>query len=278
MTSLPLGLDTAVGEHGSSLSGGQRQRLALARALLADFPILVLDEPGEHLDAETADALTRDLLSATTGRTTLLITHRLAALESVDEIVVLDEGHIVERTDAPNDINAPDERCRMNVGLARLQFATTTIYHFLFVPVTIGLGFLVAVLQTMWYRGGDPEYKRLTKFFGTLLRHQRRDRRRHRARAGVRVRHELVELLALCRRCVRRPARDGGLGCVLPRVDVPRPLALRMGSTVEARASHDDLACRHRGRCSPPRSSSLRTRGCSTRSAMRSTRRRTGRC
>ena len=57
VTSLPLGLDTAVGEHGSSLSGGQRQRLALARALLADFPILVLDEPGEHLDAETADAL-----------------------------------------------------------------------------------------------------------------------------------------------------------------------------------------------------------------------------
>ncbi len=96
VTTLPLGLDTAVGEHGSSLSGGQRQRLALARALLADFPILVLDEPGEHLDAETADALTRDLLSATTGRTTLLITHRLAALESVDEIVVLDHGRVVE--------------------------------------------------------------------------------------------------------------------------------------------------------------------------------------
>ena len=57
----------------------------------------------------------------------------------------------------------------MNVDLARLQFATTSIYHFLFVPVTIGLGFLVAILQTMWYRGGDPEYKRLTKFFGTLL-------------------------------------------------------------------------------------------------------------
>ncbi|HMK10742.1 MAG TPA: cytochrome ubiquinol oxidase subunit I [Acidimicrobiales bacterium] len=57
----------------------------------------------------------------------------------------------------------------MNVGLARLQFATTSIYHFLFVPVTIGLAFLVAVLQTMWHRGGNPEMKRLTKFFGTLL-------------------------------------------------------------------------------------------------------------
>jgi cytochrome bd ubiquinol oxidase subunit I len=57
----------------------------------------------------------------------------------------------------------------MNVDLARIQFASTSIYHFLFVPVTIGLSFLVAILQTMWYRGGDPEYKRLTKFFGTLL-------------------------------------------------------------------------------------------------------------
>jgi cytochrome d ubiquinol oxidase subunit I len=57
----------------------------------------------------------------------------------------------------------------MNVDLARIQFASTSIYHFLFVPVTIGLSLLVAILQTIWYRGGDPEYKRLTKFFGTLL-------------------------------------------------------------------------------------------------------------
>ncbi|WP_020119545.1 thiol reductant ABC exporter subunit CydD [Streptomyces canus] len=95
--SLPAGLDTLVGEHGAWLSGGQRQRLALARALLADFPVLVLDEPAEHLDLPTADALTTDLLAATEGRTTLLITHRLAGLESVDEVVVLDEGRIVQR-------------------------------------------------------------------------------------------------------------------------------------------------------------------------------------
>ncbi|WP_240136932.1 thiol reductant ABC exporter subunit CydD [Streptomyces sp. MUM 178J] len=94
---LPDGLDTLVGEHGARLSGGQRQRLALARALLADFPVLVLDEPAEHLDLATADALTRDLLSATEGRTTLLITHRLQGLEEVDEIVVLDEGRTVQR-------------------------------------------------------------------------------------------------------------------------------------------------------------------------------------
>ncbi|GGR81513.1 ABC transporter [Streptomyces aureoverticillatus] len=95
--SLPDGLDTLVGEHGARLSGGQRQRLALARALLADFPVLVLDEPAEHLDLPTADALTTDLLAATEGRTTLLITHRLAGLDKVDEVIVLEEGRVAQR-------------------------------------------------------------------------------------------------------------------------------------------------------------------------------------
>ncbi|MEV6167718.1 thiol reductant ABC exporter subunit CydD [Streptomyces sp. NPDC051954] len=94
---LPDGLDTLVGEHGARLSGGQRQRLALARALLADFPVLVLDEPAEHLDLPTADVLTTDLLAATEGRTTLLITHRLAGLETVDEVIVLEEGRVAQR-------------------------------------------------------------------------------------------------------------------------------------------------------------------------------------
>lgn len=94
---LPHGVDTLVGEHGARLSGGQRQRLALARALLADFPVLVLDEPAEHLDLLTADALTADLLAATEGRTTVLITHRLAGLEAVDEVIVLDAGRVVQR-------------------------------------------------------------------------------------------------------------------------------------------------------------------------------------
>ncbi|MCT2589296.1 thiol reductant ABC exporter subunit CydD [Streptomyces sp. N2-109] len=95
--SLPAGLDTLVGEHGARLSGGQRQRLALARTLLADFPVLVLDEPAEHLDLPTADALTDDLLAVTEGRTTVLITHRLYGLAAVDEVIVLDGGRAVER-------------------------------------------------------------------------------------------------------------------------------------------------------------------------------------
>ncbi|GGR47902.1 thiol reductant ABC exporter subunit CydD [Streptomyces netropsis] len=94
---LPQGLDTLVGEHGARMSGGQRQRLALARALLADFPVLVLDEPAEHLDLPTADALTADLLAATEGRTTVLITHRLAGLAAVDEVIVLERGRAVQR-------------------------------------------------------------------------------------------------------------------------------------------------------------------------------------
>ena len=79
------------------MSGGQRQRLALARALLADFPLLVLDEPGEHLDTQTADAILAEVLALTRERSTLLITHRLAGLEEVDEVLVLEAGAVVER-------------------------------------------------------------------------------------------------------------------------------------------------------------------------------------
>ncbi|MGI5230358.1 thiol reductant ABC exporter subunit CydC [Actinoallomurus sp. CA-142502] len=97
VSALPAGLDTYVGEHGARVSGGQRQRVALARTLLADFPILLLDEPAEHLDVATADALTADLLAVTEGRTTLLVTHRLAGLAAVDEILVLSGGRVADR-------------------------------------------------------------------------------------------------------------------------------------------------------------------------------------
>ncbi len=98
---LPDGLQSDLGERGSAMSGGQRQRLALARAVLADFPVLVLDEPGEHLDVMTAEAVIARMLERRRGRTTILITHRLAGLQALDEIFFLDAGRVVERgTDA----------------------------------------------------------------------------------------------------------------------------------------------------------------------------------
>jgi thiol reductant ABC exporter CydC subunit len=89
---LPEGLGTAVGERGARMSGGQRQRLAIARALLADFPILILDEPGEHLDTETADAILADVLALTRERAILLITHRRTDLAEMDAVLTLDHG------------------------------------------------------------------------------------------------------------------------------------------------------------------------------------------
>jgi ABC-type multidrug transport system fused ATPase/permease subunit len=95
VASLPSGLDTFVGEEGTQMSGGQRQRLVLARALLADAPVLVLDEPTAHLDASTAESLMGDVLDATADRTVLLITHRTEGLERMDEIVELRAGAVV---------------------------------------------------------------------------------------------------------------------------------------------------------------------------------------
>ena len=94
---LPEGLDTYVGELGERMSGGERQRLAAARVLLADFPVMVLDEPGEHLDTATADAIVADVLDAAGDRAVLLITHRLAGLHAADEVIVLDGGRVVQR-------------------------------------------------------------------------------------------------------------------------------------------------------------------------------------
>jgi thiol reductant ABC exporter CydC subunit len=89
---LPDGLDTLVGEQGRELSGGQRQRIVLARALLADRPVLVFDEPTAHLDPKTARELMLDTFAAAGGRTLLLITHRSEGLELVDRVVTLEEG------------------------------------------------------------------------------------------------------------------------------------------------------------------------------------------
>ncbi|MFG1912320.1 thiol reductant ABC exporter subunit CydC [Kribbella sp. NPDC048928] len=99
----PDGLGTTVGERGARISGGERQRLVLARALLADPAVLVLDEPTAHLDGPTADELVHDITDATHGRTVLVITHRHRDLEAVD--------HILDLSKETSCTNSPESRC-----------------------------------------------------------------------------------------------------------------------------------------------------------------------
>ncbi len=95
--SLPHGYDTWIGEAGVRLSGGERQRIAIARALLKNTPILILDEPTANLDSLTEREVVKSLYSLMEGRTTLIITHRLVGLEKVNQILVMREGRIIER-------------------------------------------------------------------------------------------------------------------------------------------------------------------------------------
>jgi ATP-binding cassette subfamily B protein/subfamily B ATP-binding cassette protein MsbA len=96
LPALPAGLDTLAGPRGSALSGGQRQRVAIARALLRDAPVLLLDEATSALDAETETAVQAALERLATGRTTLVIAHRLATVRRADRIIVMDAGRVVE--------------------------------------------------------------------------------------------------------------------------------------------------------------------------------------
>ena len=94
---LPDGYDTLVREQGKNFSGGQRQRLAIARAILRDAPILILDEPTAALDVEAEVEVMRAVDTLVVGRTVIVISHRLSTLGNVDEIVVLSDGRIIER-------------------------------------------------------------------------------------------------------------------------------------------------------------------------------------
>jgi subfamily B ATP-binding cassette protein MsbA len=96
IAAMPQGFDTVIGENGSRLSGGQRQRIAIARAILKDAPILILDEATSALDSESERAVQEALETLMTGRTTLVIAHRLSTVEHADRIVVLAHGRIVE--------------------------------------------------------------------------------------------------------------------------------------------------------------------------------------
>jgi subfamily B ATP-binding cassette protein MsbA len=95
--SLPLGLQTQVGENATRLSGGQRQRLAIARALIKDAPILILDEATSALDNESERQVQASLEILMRGRTTLVIAHRLSTILNADKIIVMDHGRVVEQ-------------------------------------------------------------------------------------------------------------------------------------------------------------------------------------
>lgn len=114
----PAGLDTLVGERGTSLSGGQIQRLAIARALLKAAPIIVLDEPTSQIDLETESVIHEALERLTKDRTVILIAHRLKTVQSADRIVVMDAGRIVEQG-APRELAARGGVYARMVGTTR---------------------------------------------------------------------------------------------------------------------------------------------------------------
>jgi len=93
---MPQGYDTVIGERGLKLSGGQRQRIAIARALLKNAPILILDEATSHLDSESEVLVQRALQNLMSDRTVIVIAHRLSTIRRADKIVVLDSGVITE--------------------------------------------------------------------------------------------------------------------------------------------------------------------------------------
>ncbi len=119
---LPKGFDTDVGERAKTLSGGQRQRLALARALVRDAPILLLDEATSALDAENERLVQKALDEAMTGRTTLVIAHRLATVLRADRIVVMDAGRVVDEGRHEELV----ARGGLYARLAELQFGVQT--------------------------------------------------------------------------------------------------------------------------------------------------------
>ena len=118
IASLPDGLDTIVGERGHRLSGGERQRVALARVLLRDPPIVVLDEATSHLDSRSEALVQAAMAKVFQRRTSLVIAHRLATVRAADQIVVLDGGRIVER----GTHRQLSRTSGLYADLARLQF------------------------------------------------------------------------------------------------------------------------------------------------------------
>ena len=115
---MPRGLDTIIGERGVKLSGGQRQRLAIARAVLKDAPVLVLDEATSSLDSESERHVQNAVETLRAGRTTLVIAHRLSTIEGADRIIVMDRGRIADTGTHAELL----ERNGLYAGLYRFQF------------------------------------------------------------------------------------------------------------------------------------------------------------
>lgn len=114
---LPAGYDTPIGDRGGRLSGGERQRIAIARALLKDAPIIVLDEVTANVDPESARGIQEGISTLCRGRTVLLVAHRLRAVAGVDRVVVLDHGRVVDAGTHPELL----ERCPLYADLWRDQ-------------------------------------------------------------------------------------------------------------------------------------------------------------
>ena len=121
---LPEGLSSHVGEQGSRLSGGERQRLAVARALLKDAPLLILDEATANLDTLTERELMAAIRDLMRDRTTLVVTHRLVEMEKMDEILVLERGRIVKRGTHEELVHASDLYRRMLVAQSGMLIET----------------------------------------------------------------------------------------------------------------------------------------------------------
>ncbi|MGI9119554.1 MAG: ABC transporter transmembrane domain-containing protein [Acidimicrobiales bacterium] len=125
VTALPIGYDTELGLRGVALSGGQRQRIAIARTLLRDPPVLVLDEPTTGLDVESEAEVVRGLETLMRGRTTVVITHSLALAAGADRVVVLDAGRVVQEG-SPQDLLSAEGTFRRLAGLQGLVHLTPT--------------------------------------------------------------------------------------------------------------------------------------------------------
>ena len=118
---LPKGYETAIGENGAKLSGGERQRISIARALLKDAPIVLLDEATASLDVENETKVQAALSRLLTGKTVLVIAHRMRTVEGADKVVVLKEGSVVEEGSPAELLSREDGIFRRMADLQKLS-------------------------------------------------------------------------------------------------------------------------------------------------------------